>query len=180
EAESTEDMAGGVDTADAGSVGAAASTNEAAAGAAADMTAASEEQAPEASSEATVKNEQIQETDGAETSRKEEEKAVWNDLEDGQILDKTVIRIQKAETADGGLFYQAAVEQADTDNILKSGTQIVLMCDEDTAYDFLRGPRDEKELKEQEIYLVTLCYDAEGGRFVVLTAEIWEEAKMES
>ena len=135
-AESAEGMAGDVDTADAGSVGAAAST-------------------------------------------KEEEKAVWNDMEDGQILEAAVIRIQKAETVDDGLFYQAAVEQADTDNILESGTQIALMCDDDTAYDFLRGPRNDKELKEQEIYLVTLCYDAEGGRFVVLTAEIWEGTKME-
>lgn len=75
-AESAEGMAGGADTADAGSVGAAASTNEA---------AASEEKAPEASSDATMENAQIQEADGAETSRKEEEKAGWSELTDGQI-----------------------------------------------------------------------------------------------
>ncbi len=164
-AESEEGMAGGADTADAGSVGAAASTNEA---------AASEEKAPEASSDATMENAQIQEADEAETSRKEEEKAGWSELTDGQILEEAVIRIQKAETAGGEVLYQAAVEQADADKILESGMQIALVCDDDTEYDFLRGPRDEKELKEQEMYRVTLRYDAEGGRFVVLEAENWE------
>lgn len=167
-AESAEGMAGGADTADAGSVGAAASTNEAAA---ADMAAASEEKAPEASSDATMENAQIQEADGAETSRKEEEKAGWSELTDGQILEEAVIRIQKAETVDGERLYQAVVEQTDADKILESGMQIALVCDDDTEYDFLRGPRDEKELKEQEMYQVTLRYDAEGGRFVVLEAK---------
>ena len=134
----------------------------------------SEEKAPEASSDATMENAQIQEADEAETSRKEEEKAGWSELTDGQILEEAVIRIQKAETAGGEVLYQAAVEQADADKILESGMQIALVCDDDTEYDFLRGPRDEKELKEEEMYRVTLRYDVEGGRFVVLEAENWE------
>ncbi|MDE7341508.1 MAG: hypothetical protein K2N80_13290 [Lachnospiraceae bacterium] len=169
-AESVEGMAGGADTADAGSIDGAASTNEAAA---ADMTV-SEEKAPEASSDATMESAQTQEADGAETSRKEEEKAGWSELTDGQILEAAVIRIQKAETAGSEVLYQAVVEQADADKILESGTQIALVCDDDTEYDFLRGPRDEKKLKEQEMYRVTLRYDAECGRFVVLEAESWE------
>lgn len=177
--ESTEGMDGSAGAADAGGTDAAAATNEAAADTSSD--AASENAAPDVEAAAENKtadmaagNTQTQGADRADASGKEEEKAVWDDLADGQILEEVVIRIQKAETADGEALYQAAVEQADADNILESGTQIALVCNGDTEYELLRGPRDEKELEKRAAYLVTLRYDAESGRFTVLKAESWE------
>lgn len=154
-AESTEGMAGSAASADAGL---ANSTNEAAAGASADA----------------AENAQIKETDEVETSRKEEEKVVWDDLTDGQILEEAVIQIQKAEVAGEEVLYRAVVLQADADDILECETQIALICNADTEYDFLRVPRDKKKLKEQETYQVTLRYDAKDEGFVVLAAENWE------
>lgn len=151
--ESMEGMDGGTGAADAGSVEAAAESKTA------DMAAG---------------NSQTQEADRADASGKEEEKAVWDELTDGQILEEVVVRIQKAETVAGEMLYQAAVEQSDADGILEAGTQIALVCDDDTEYDLLRGPRDEKELEKRAAYLVTLRYDAESGRFVVLEAKGWE------
>lgn len=103
------------------------------------------------------------------------EKAVWENLSDGQILEEAVIQIQKAEAAGEEVLYQAVVLQADVDNILECGTQIALICNADTEYDFLRVPRDKKKLKEQETYRVTLRYDARDEGFVVLAAENWVE-----
>lgn len=136
--------------------------------------AADEAAAENKTADMAAGNTQTQGADRADASGKEEEKAVWDDLADGQILEEVVIRIQKAETADGEALYQAAVEQADADNILESGTQIALVCNGDTEYELLRGPRDEKELEKRAAYLVTLRYDAESGRFTVLKAESWE------
>lgn len=177
--ESTEGMDSGTGAADAGSVEAAVTTNDAAADTSSD--AASENAAPDMEEAAENKtadiaagNTQTQEADRADASGKEEEKAVWDELTDGQILEEVVVRIQKAETVAGEMLYQAAVEQADADDILEAGTQIALVCDDDTEYDLLRGPRDEKELEKRAAYLVTLRYDAESGRFVVLEAEGWD------
>lgn len=156
EAESTEGMAGNAASADAGQANV---TNEAAAGASAD---------------AAAENAQIKENGEVETSRKEEEKAVWDDLTDGQILEEAVIQIQKAEVAGEEVHYRAVVLRADADDILECETQIALICNADTEYDFLRVPRDKKKLKEQETYQVTLRYDAKDEGFVVLTAENWE------
>ncbi|MBD5457215.1 MAG: hypothetical protein HDR27_01420 [Lachnospiraceae bacterium] len=155
EAETEEGMADNAGAADAGSLDAAASTNEAAAGASADKAAALESTAPEA-------------------SRKEEEKTVWDDLADGQILEEAVIQIQKAEVTGEEVHYQAVVLQADADDILECERQIALICNADTEYDFLRVPRDKKKLKEQETYQVALRYDAKDEGFVVLAAENWE------
>lgn len=173
--EGTEGMDSGAGAADAGGVEAAVTTNDAAADAASENAAPDMEAAAEnKTADIAAGNTQTQEAGRADASGKEEEKAAWDDLADGQILEEAVIRIQKAETADGEALYQAAVEQADVDNILESGTQIALVCNGDTEYDLLRGPRDEKELKVREIYRVALCYDAENGRFTVLKAESWE------
>lgn len=176
--ESTEGMDGSAGAADAGSADATVTTDEAAADTSSD--AASENAAPmdaaqeNKTADIAAGNTQTQEAGRADASGKKEEKAAWDDLADGQILEEVVIRIQKAETADGEALYQAAVEQADADNILESGTQIALVCNGDTEYELLRGPRDEKVLKEREVYRVALCYDAENGRFTVLKAESWE------
>lgn len=165
-------MADSTGTADAGSANAAAPADEAAssdmAEAVPDMEAA-ENKTPDTSAERT------QETDGADIPKKEEEEAAGEELADGQILEDVIVRIQEVETADGESLYQAAVEQADADGLLEDGRQIVLVCDDDTEYNFLSGPRDEKKLGVQERYRVTLRYDAEGGKFAVLEAERWEE-----
>lgn len=95
-----------------------------------------------------------------------EEKAVWGGLTDGQILEEAVIQIQKAE--DG--IYQALVVQPDAAGLLESGTQIALVCDTDTAYDFPAEPREEKALKEEAEYTVNLRYNEKEGSFVVVTA----------
>lgn len=177
--ESTEGMDSGTGAADAGGVEAAVTTNDAAADTSSD--AASENAAPDMEAAAENKtadiaagNTQTQEADRADASGKEEEKAAWDELTDEQILEEVVVRIQKAETVAGEMLYQAAVEQSDADDILEAGTQIALVCDDDTEYDLLRGPRDEKVLKVQEMYQVTLGYDAESGRFTVLKAKSWE------
>lgn len=173
--EGTEGMDSGTGAADAGGADAAVTTDEAAADTSSD--AASENAAPmdaaqeNKTADIAAGNTQTQEAGRADASGKEEEKAVWDELTDGQILEEVVVRIQKAETVAGEMLYQAAVEQSDADDILEAGTQIALVCDDDTEYDLLRGPRGEKVLKVQEMYQVTLGYDAENGRFTVLKAE---------
>lgn len=152
-------MTGNASTADAGGYDAAASTNNAA------VPDSSENIAPEASAE----NTQIQKSDEEKEAESEEEKAVLG-LMDGQVLEAVVIEIQNVETAGGETACQAVVLQADADDILEDGMQITIVCDDETTYDFPRGPREDKELKEQETYRVTLRYDAEEERLVVLTA----------
>ncbi|MCM1174408.1 MAG: hypothetical protein NC341_05080 [Blautia sp.] len=120
------------------------------------------ENSAEASSDKTVENAEIQ--------KDEEEKAIGDDLVDGQILKEAVVQIQKVETTGGEAFYQAVILQADADAVLERETQIALVCGDDTEYDTPRGLRDERALEEQETYRVTLRYDAEDGRFVVLAA----------
>lgn len=118
-----------------------------------------------------------EETDEAEKTGKEEEnkdvQAVLDELSDGRILKEAVVRIQKAE--DGGSLYQGVVVQEDADALLKSGAQIVLVCNADTSYAVPAGPRDEKALKEETVYRMTLRYDREERNFVVVTAGNMEE-----
>ncbi len=118
-----------------------------------------------------------EETDEAEKTGKEEEnkdvQAVLDELPDGRILKEAVVRIQKAE--DVGSLYQGVVVQEDADALLKSGAQIVLVCNADTSYAVPAGPRDEKALKEETVYRMTLRYDREERNFVVVTAGNMEE-----
>lgn len=166
--ESPENMTGMADT--------TAAVEEAAAADGGDIdAAASAESIAEGTAEAEAIADESAEAEAVADNAAEEEKAVWDDLTDGQILEEAVIQIQKAEIAGEEVFYQAVVLRADTDHVLECETQIALVCNADTEYDFLRVPRDQKKLKEQETYQVTLRYDAKNERLIVLAAENWEE-----
>ena len=133
--------------------------------------AASADTAPEAEEAASARKEDAQ---VKESGTADEAKERWKELPDGQILEDVIIEIQ--ESGDGGTIYQAWVVQADAGGLLESGTQIAVMCDVDTVYDFPAGPREEKTLTEDMAYQVDLRYDSKEEKFVVVTAENTEGA----
>ncbi len=104
----------------------------------------------------------------AEASEEEAEEAAAPEISDGQILEGAVVQILQVDETGEETVYQAVVLEADTDAVMESGMQIELICDDETQYDFIREPREEKGLKKEEIYEVSLQY--EQDRFVVLTA----------
>ncbi len=106
--------------------------------------------------------------DGAEASEEEAEEAATPEISDGQILEGAVVQILQVDETGGETVYQAVVLEADTDAVMESGMQIELICDDETQYDFISEPREEKGLKKEETYEVSLQY--EQDRFVVLTA----------
>lgn len=116
---------------------------------------------------------QTEEAGGTEKAEKENgktgEQTARGELSDGQLLEEAVVLILNA--GDGGTFYQAQIVQEDADGLLESGVQIVLVCNDDTSYDFPAGPREGKLLKEDTAYLMTLRYDGEERNFAVVTAE---------
>ncbi len=103
-----------------------------------------------------------------EASEEEEEEAAAPEITDGQILEGVVVQILQVDETEEETVYQAVVLEADTDAVMESSMQIELICDDETQYDFIREPREEKRLKKEETYEVSLQY--EQGRFVVLTA----------
>lgn len=164
--------AGAADSSETASEAEISMNNDASQAGSADTAAAADESGASAEkNDAVTETAKTEETGRADVSN--EEKAAGDALPDGQMLENVAIQIQKAE--DGGTLYQALVVQADADGFLKSGTQIALMCDEDTAYDFPAGPREEKVLKENAAYQADLRYDKKEERFVVLTVENTEE-----
>ena len=104
----------------------------------------------------------------AEASEEESEEVAAPEISDGQILEGAVVQILQADETGEETVYQAVVLEADTDAVMESGMQIELICDDETQYDFIREPREEKGLKKEETYEVSLQY--EQDRFVVLTA----------
>ena len=104
----------------------------------------------------------------AEASAEAETEAVMPELTDGQILTGAVVQILQADETGEETVYQTVVLEADTDAVLESGMQIELICNDETQYDFVRGPREEKGLKKEEAYEVSLQY--EQDRLVVLKA----------
>lgn len=104
----------------------------------------------------------------AETSEEEAEEAAAPEISDVQILKGAVVQILQVDETGEETVYQAVVLEADTDAVMESGMQIELICDDETQYDFIREPREEKGLKKEETYEVSLQY--EQDRFVVLTA----------
>lgn len=162
-------MSNSTTTADAGGTDSSASPGESAAGAVADTSQTAADMESEESFD------KMEDTQKAETSRTEaaedkEEKAVWDELSDGQILEEAVVQIQKADANDSETLYQVSVVQADADGLLEIEMQIAIVCNADTTYDFPVSLRDRKKLKDQELYRVDLCYDGETRRFVVMTA----------
>ncbi len=165
--------AGGTGTVSASSAESAAETENAPPSestAAADTSSAKADSAP-GKNTTTTENAKTEETDWEEMS--EEEKAIWDGLDDGQMLESVVVRIQMAWN--GGFLYQALVVQEDADGLLTCEMPIMLVCDNDTIYDFPAGLREEKTLKEDVIYRADLRCDKEQGGFVVLTVEHVEE-----
>lgn len=98
----------------------------------------------------------------------EVETPVLPNVTDGQILEGAVVQIMQAEETGEGTVYQAVVLETDADAVLESGIQIELLCNDETQYDFVFEPREEKGLQKDETYEVSLQYEQE--RFVVLTA----------
>lgn len=105
--------------------------------------------------------------DGAEASEEEAEEAAAPEISDGQILEGVLVQILQVGETGEETVYQAIVLEEDTDAVLENGMQIELICNDETQYDFVREPREEKGLKKEETYEVSLQY--EQGRFVVLT-----------
>lgn len=106
--------------------------------------------------------------DEAEASEEAESEAAMPELTDGQVLEGAVVQILQVDETGKETVYQAVVVEADTDAVMESGMRIELICNDETQYDFIREPREEKELKKEETYEVSLQY--EQDRFVVLTA----------
>ena len=104
----------------------------------------------------------------AETSEEAETEAAVPELTEGQILEGVVVQILQVDETGGENVYQAVVLEADTDAVMESGMRIELICNDETQYDFVREPREEKGLKKEETYEVSLQY--EKDRFVVLKA----------
>lgn len=100
----------------------------------------------------------------------EKESAAAYVLEDGQILEDIVVCISEADTSGYTDLYQAVVIQADADMVLMPEMRIEIFCDSETAYDFLRGPRQQRMLKEGEDYVLSLRYEKLEDRFAVITA----------
>ncbi|MBD5454341.1 MAG: hypothetical protein HDR30_08535 [Lachnospiraceae bacterium] len=121
-----------------------------------------------APAEAAEEGKETAALEDAETSEEAETEAVMPELTDGQILTGAVVQILQADETGEETVYQAVVLEADTDAVLESGMQIELICNDETQYDFVRGPREEKGLKKEETYEVSLQY--EQDRFVVLKA----------
>ena len=103
-----------------------------------------------------------------EASEEESAEAAAPEISDGQILEGAVVQILQVDETGEETIYQAVVLEADTDAVMESGMQIELICDDETQYDFISEPREEKELKKEETYEVSLQYELD--RFVVLTA----------
>ena len=103
-----------------------------------------------------------------EASEEEAAEAAAPEISDGQILEGAVVQILQADETGEETVFQAVVLEAETDAVMESGMQIELICNDETQYDFIREPREEKGLKKEEIYEVSLQY--EQDRFVVLTA----------
>ena len=106
--------------------------------------------------------------EATEASEDEAEEAEAPEISDGQILEGAVVQILQVNETGEETVYQAVVLEADTDAVMESGMQIELICDDETQYDFISEPREEKKLKKEESYEVSLQY--EQDRFVVLTA----------
>ena len=116
----------------------------------------------------TASAETAEEEGKAEASEEEAAEAAAPEISDGQILEGVVVQILQVDETGEETVYQAVVLETDTDAVLESGMQIELICNDETQYDFVREPREEKGLKIEETYEVFLQY--EQDRFVVLTA----------
>lgn len=159
-------MTNSTTTTDAGGAESSASPGESAAGAAADAAPADTTSEESSSKKEDAQNAETGRTDVAENR---EEKAAWEELSDGQMLEEAVVQIQKADANGSETLYQVSVVQADADGLLEIETQIAIVCNADTTYDFPVGLRDWEKLKDREMYRVDLCYDGEERRFVVVT-----------
>ena len=102
-----------------------------------------------------------------ETSEEAETEAEAPEISDGQILMGAVVQILQVDETGEETIYQAVVLETDTDAVMESSMQIELICNDGTQYDFIREPREEKGLKKEETYEVSLQY--EQNRFIVLT-----------
>lgn len=89
-------------------------------------------------------------------------------LEEGSILTDVTVRIEDVIVSAEGVLYQITIEKSDIDVVLNAGTKAPIICNDDTEYDFPVGPREQRILKENASYTVTLCY--EQNRLFVLTA----------
>ena len=95
------------------------------------------------------------ETAAAENAEASEEAAADGavpEISDGQILEGAVVQILQVDETGEETVYQAVVLEADTDAVMESGMQIELICNDETQYDFIREPREEKGLKKEETY----------------------------
>ncbi len=107
-------------------------------------------------------------SEDAETSEEPKAEAVMPEISDGQILEGAVVQILQVDETEEETVYQSVVLEADADAVMEAGMQIELICNDETQYDFVREPREEKGLKKEETYEVSLQY--EQDRLVVLKA----------
>ena len=100
--------------------------------------------------------------------------ADWDSiLQEGRLIGEVKVEILGVAQADKGsqsYTVQVVVVSSDEDDILPKEQKIILMCSEDTVYDFVIGPRDETPLQTGETYTVDLRYEGKG-RFAVVRAE---------
>ena len=116
----------------------------------------------------TASAETAEEEGKAEASEEAAAGAAEPESSDGQILEGAIVQILQVDETGEETVYQAVVLESDTDAVLENGMQVELICNDETQYDFVREPREEKGLKKEETYEVSLQY--EQDRFVVLTA----------
>lgn len=107
----------------------------------------------------TASAETAEEEGKAEASEEAAAGAAEPESSDGQILEGAIVQILQVDETGEETIYQAVVLETDTDAVLESGMQIELICNDETQYDFVREPREEKGLKIEETYEVSLQYE---------------------
>lgn len=148
-----------------GSGASASLTQESAADTAEDESSASADR-----TDALIGNGSSQKDESGAASAQEDTAAaeVALPLEEGYTLEDVTVQIESSRLSGESVFYQVTVQKSDKDVILEAGMQTVVVCDSGTEYDFMVGPREQKALKENGNYKVTLCY--EQNRLFVRTA----------
>ncbi len=80
----------------------------------------------------------------ADTSEEPKAEAVMPEITDGPILEGAIVQILRVDETGEETVYQAVVLEADADALMEAGMQIELICNDETQYDFVREPREER------------------------------------
>lgn len=91
-------------------------------------------------------------------------------LQEGQLLNAVKIRISEIEQTDDSndaYTVRAVIVSSDEDNYLSESMELTLLCNAETAYDFVRTPRENVPLQTGETYTADLRYEGYGDFVIV-------------